>query len=139
MVLHVRVFSGNGGGPEKTILRSAQYAHAAGLRTAAAYLHPRGEVGMELIRSRASRQECPLVAIPESVTLRLYAPAVTNPVNVALPVPAVTFKFPPNANVFSKVMLPAAPAVVLSDELEAKVTGPAKVIFAVLVVILSPN
>jgi len=71
MVLHVRVVSGSGGGPEKTILRSARHAQAAGLRMVAAYLHPAGDVGMTLLHRQAAEHGCPLVAIPERGALDL--------------------------------------------------------------------
>ena len=66
MVLHVRVVSGSGGGPDKTILRSARYVDPRGLRMAAAYIHPRHDPGFETIRAHARRWNCPLHGIGES-------------------------------------------------------------------------
>ena len=40
VVLHVRVVTNRGGGPDKTILRSAAFGPPAGLHVAAAYIHP---------------------------------------------------------------------------------------------------
>src|SRR5690606_38096225 len=53
MVLHVRVVAGTGGGPDKTILRSAGYADQAELRMGAAYIHPLGDSGIETLREHA--------------------------------------------------------------------------------------
>lgn len=64
-VLHTRVVSGTGGGPEKTILSSAEFLKAAHYRMTAAYVYPRGDVGFESIRDRAAQLRCPLIAIPE--------------------------------------------------------------------------
>ena len=66
MVLHVRVVSGSGGGPDKTILRSSSYAARSDLRMAAAYIHPRRDPGIDVIRDHAAAFDCPLWAIPES-------------------------------------------------------------------------
>lgn len=66
MVLHARVVAGCGGGPDKTILRSARYAREQGLRMGAVYLHPRGDTGIEVIRSQAQTLGCPLWTIAES-------------------------------------------------------------------------
>ena len=65
MVLHVRVVAGSGGGPDKTILRSAAYAAPAGLRMGAAYIHPRCAAGIAIIRDHADDCHCPLWTIPE--------------------------------------------------------------------------
>ncbi len=62
-VLHVRTVTGTGGGPDKTILRSARYA---GCEMAAAYIHPADDAGIESLRAEAERQHCPFLAIPES-------------------------------------------------------------------------
>jgi glycosyltransferase involved in cell wall biosynthesis len=64
-VLHVRVVTGAGGGPDKTILRSAKYADPQRLRMAAAYLYPKGDAGMATIKSLAKQLRCPLFAIAE--------------------------------------------------------------------------
>lgn len=64
-VLHARVVSGTGGGPEKTILSSAAFLRESGYRSIAAYIHPDGDDGFLSIRERASQLQSPLVAIPE--------------------------------------------------------------------------
>ena len=55
VVLHVRVVTGAGGGPDKTILRSAKFARAGNLSVAAAYIHPHGDSGIEILRQTADR------------------------------------------------------------------------------------
>ncbi|MCX5659847.1 MAG: glycosyltransferase [Planctomycetota bacterium] len=65
-VLHVRVVAGAGGGPDKTIMHSAAYGHAAGVRVAAAYIHPAGDPQIETLRRRAAELNCPFFAVPES-------------------------------------------------------------------------
>jgi len=64
-VLHARVVAGTGGGPEKTILRSARYASRVELDMSALYLHPRGDAGIETIQQRADALECQLLTIGE--------------------------------------------------------------------------
>ncbi|MCB9915702.1 MAG: glycosyltransferase [Planctomycetes bacterium] len=65
-VLHVRIVSGTGGGPEKTILNSPRHLAGTGYRGLAAYLHPPGDPGFEVIAARAAEKQCPLVALPEA-------------------------------------------------------------------------
>jgi glycosyltransferase involved in cell wall biosynthesis len=64
-VLHVRVVTGCGGGPEKTILRSPRYADPSRYSMAAAYLYPQGDPGMCVIRQSAKQLSCPLYEIAE--------------------------------------------------------------------------
>jgi glycosyltransferase involved in cell wall biosynthesis len=71
MVLHARVVAGSGGGPDKTILRSARYAQAHGLRMGAVYLHPRGDGGVNVLRRRAAEQQCPFWSVAEAGPLDL--------------------------------------------------------------------
>ena len=65
LVLHARVTAGPGGGPDKTILRSAAYADPQRLRVAAVYLHPHNDPGIEVLRQQARKFNCPFYAIPE--------------------------------------------------------------------------
>jgi glycosyltransferase involved in cell wall biosynthesis len=69
MVLHVRVVANSGGGPDKTVLRSAAYARPHGYRMAAAYIHPAGDPGIDLIRQQARQRRCPLWTVPETTAL----------------------------------------------------------------------
>src|SRR5690606_27096685 len=64
-ILHVRVVSGAGGGPDKTIVRSAAYVDPRRDRVTCAYLHPAGDPGIDVIRATAARYGTELIAIPE--------------------------------------------------------------------------
>lgn len=68
-VLHVRVVTGCGGGPEKTILRSPRYADPNRYQMAAAYIYPQGDPGMCVIRQIAKSLKCPLYEVSESHAL----------------------------------------------------------------------
>lgn len=70
-VLHVRIVTGTGGGPEKTILASPR--HLAGTRycASAAYLHAPGDAGAEVLRARAEASACPFVALEDSMPVDL--------------------------------------------------------------------
>jgi len=65
-VLHVRIATGTGGGPEKTILSSPR--HLAGTRwpVHVCYLHLPGDPGFKVIEERARRKQAPLTGIAES-------------------------------------------------------------------------
>ncbi|MCC7146462.1 MAG: glycosyltransferase [Phycisphaeraceae bacterium] len=65
MVLHVRVVSGPGGGPDKTILRCPRFTDANRYRMAAAFLYPKNDPGIQVIRQNAQRWHCPIHLIPE--------------------------------------------------------------------------
>jgi glycosyltransferase involved in cell wall biosynthesis len=68
-VLHVRIASGTGGGPEKTILNSPRYLRGSGYRGVVIYLHPPGDEGFAVIEERARAKECPLLGIPERLPI----------------------------------------------------------------------
>lgn len=65
LVLHVRVVSESGGGPEKTILNSPRYLPELGYQAECAYLYPPNDPGFEAIRERAVRSEAPLHPLPD--------------------------------------------------------------------------
>ncbi len=69
MVLHARVVSNQGGGPDKTIFRSARYAAKVGLRMAAMVIHPRRSTGIATLRTQAQQWNMPLFEVPESGAL----------------------------------------------------------------------
>lgn len=69
-VLHTRVVTGVGGGPEKTILNSPRCLRGTGYEEHACYFHPPGDPGFEILRSRAAAAECPLVGIEDSAPWR---------------------------------------------------------------------
>lgn len=68
-VLHVRIVTGTGGGPEKTILRSPRHLEGTRYRALAAYLHPPGDPGFAVLEGRAKEQRCPLIGIPERLPI----------------------------------------------------------------------
>lgn len=65
LVLHVRVVTGHGGGPEKTILNSPRFLPPLGYRAVLAYLHPPGDAGFDLLQQRAAAAGAELVSIPD--------------------------------------------------------------------------
>lgn len=65
LVLHVRVVTGAGGGPEKTILNSPRFLRQFGYDAACAYLHPPGDPGFEVLKSRAAELGAELLSIPD--------------------------------------------------------------------------
>lgn len=64
-ILHARVVTGAGGGPDKTILRSAAGLNGKRYRCAAAYIHPIGDSGIEQLRITAAKFGMAMHAIPE--------------------------------------------------------------------------
>lgn len=65
IVLHVRVMAGQGGGPEKTILRSPRGLAPYGYRGVCVYLHPPGDPGFTELRQKAAQLDAPLIGIPD--------------------------------------------------------------------------
>lgn len=65
MVLHARVVTGSGGGPDKTIFRSANAIDHSRFRIGAAYIRPYDNPGMAVLRAQAERWCCPLWEVPE--------------------------------------------------------------------------
>ena len=64
-VLHARVVVGAGGGPDKTILRSASHCDPSEIAMTAAYLHPPHDPGIDVVRATARRLNCPLFEVPD--------------------------------------------------------------------------
>jgi len=65
MVLHVRVVTGHGGGPEKTILNSPRYLRALGYQAKLAYLHPPNDPGFLAIQERGRALAADVISIPD--------------------------------------------------------------------------
>ena len=63
--LEVRVVTGAGGGPEKTILNSPRFLREHGYETICAYMHPPNDPGFETLRRRAAEWGAPLLSIPD--------------------------------------------------------------------------
>ena len=55
-VLHTRVVTGTGGGPEKTILNSPRYLKRYGIDSACLFMRPPGDPGFETIEARLFRE-----------------------------------------------------------------------------------
>lgn len=66
VVLHARVVTGTGGGPEKTILNSPRYLSQFGYRGTCAYMHPTRDPGFEQIRQKAELWDAPLFSIHDN-------------------------------------------------------------------------
>ncbi len=64
-VLHVRIVTGAGGGPEKTILNSARFFEGTRYRETACWIHAPGDPGIALLEARAKEARCPFVAIED--------------------------------------------------------------------------
>ncbi len=65
VVLHTRVVSETGGGPEKTILLSSPFLADSDYWLASAYMHPPECPGFETIKKRAQEWNSPLIALPD--------------------------------------------------------------------------
>ena len=64
-VLHTRIVSGTGGGPEKTIFNSPRHLAHTRYRELACYLHAVGDPGMPILAERAAEKGCPLITIAD--------------------------------------------------------------------------
>ncbi len=74
-VLHARIVSGTGGGPDKTIVNSPRHLAGTRYRAVAAFLHAPNDPGIAELERRARKAECPFLAIPDAhpVDLRTLA------------------------------------------------------------------
>ncbi len=68
-VMHGRIVSGRGGGPEKTILNSPRFLAGTRWREMALYLHAPGDPGIEELAAQARKLDCPFFAIPERLPI----------------------------------------------------------------------
>ena len=71
MVLHVRVVTGHGGGPEKTILNSPRFLQRLGYQSKLAYLHPPGDPGIDVLKSRGASLDAEVLSVPDKGPLDL--------------------------------------------------------------------
>lgn len=65
MVLHVRVVTGHGGGPEKTILNSPRFLERHGYRSKLAYMHPPGDPGLLSLQDRGRALNAEVLSVPD--------------------------------------------------------------------------
>ncbi len=65
VVLHTRVVTDTGGGPDKTIFYSAPFLADSRYWLAAAYMHPPRDPGFAALRKRAEAAGCPLIGVPD--------------------------------------------------------------------------
>lgn len=65
VVLHTRVVTDTGGGPDKTIFYSAPALADTPYWLAAAYMHPPDDPGFASLRKRAQEAGCPLISVPD--------------------------------------------------------------------------
>jgi len=72
-VLHVRIATGTGGGPEKTILSSPRHLARAGWSAHICYLHLPNDPGYAVIEERAERRGAPLTGVPERFPLNPFS------------------------------------------------------------------
>ncbi len=65
VVLHARVVTGAGGGPDKTILNSPRFLRPMGYRTVCGFLRPPRDMGFETLRQRATACDAPIIEIDD--------------------------------------------------------------------------
>ncbi len=65
VVLDVRVVTGTGGGPDKTILNSPRFLEPLGYRNLCAYIHPPDDPGFDVLKRRAALWKAPLLSVPD--------------------------------------------------------------------------
>jgi glycosyltransferase involved in cell wall biosynthesis len=65
VVLDVRVVTGTGGGPDKTILNAPRFLEPMGYRNLCAYMHPPADPGFDTLRERARCLDTPLISIDD--------------------------------------------------------------------------
>ncbi|MFN8709790.1 MAG: glycosyltransferase family 4 protein [Planctomyces sp.] len=71
VVLHTRVVTGTGGGPEKTILNSPRFLAEYGIETACLFMHPPGDPGFETLKARAAKASAEIIGVEDRGPLDL--------------------------------------------------------------------
>ncbi len=71
VVLHTRVVTETGGGPDKTILLSSPFLAHTNYWLAAAYMHPPDDKGFDVVKERAAKWNSPLIGVPDRGALDL--------------------------------------------------------------------
>lgn len=70
-LLHGRIVTGAGGGPERMILHAPHHLHGTPYRSIAAYLHPPDDIGFAALEERARQQGCDLIHFAERHPIEL--------------------------------------------------------------------
>lgn len=65
-VLHTRVVTGNGGGPEKTILNSPRFLKPHGLDSACLFMRPPGDPGFQALEDKAAAAGAEIIGVDDS-------------------------------------------------------------------------
>jgi glycosyltransferase involved in cell wall biosynthesis len=65
VVLHTRVVTETGGGPDKTILLSSPFLADSNYWLASAYMHPPEEEGFAALKQRADEWNSPMISVPD--------------------------------------------------------------------------
>jgi glycosyltransferase involved in cell wall biosynthesis len=65
VVLHTRVVTGTGGGPEKTILNSPRFLAEYGIETACLFMHPPGDPGFGTLKARAEKASAEIIGVED--------------------------------------------------------------------------
>src|SRR5258707_13664049 len=63
VILHTRVVTESGGGPDKTILNSPRFMRTSGYRILCSFMHPPGDPGIEQLRQKAQQWEAPFLSV----------------------------------------------------------------------------
>ncbi|GAB5439972.1 MAG: hypothetical protein Fues2KO_03210 [Fuerstiella sp.] len=64
-VLHTRVVTGTGGGPEKTILNSPRFLRRHGIDSACLFMRPADDPGFASLRNKASEAKAPIFGVDD--------------------------------------------------------------------------
>lgn len=64
-VLHTRVVTGTGGGPEKTILNSPRFLRQHGFQSACLFMRPPGDEGFAALESKAAAADAEIIGIDD--------------------------------------------------------------------------
>jgi glycosyltransferase involved in cell wall biosynthesis len=71
VVLHARVLTGTGGGPEKTILNSPRFLKEYGIESACMFMRPPGDAGFAALEARATAAQADIIGVDDRGPLDL--------------------------------------------------------------------
>jgi len=71
VVLHTRVITGTGGGPEKTILNSPRFLKEYGIDSACMFMRPPGDEGFAALEARATAAQADIIGVDDRGPLDL--------------------------------------------------------------------